>query len=203
MPQSDQRTIRTVPSGTDPSTGHPRAVAVRIGDRNLWLGNRGGAQPENLDAMELSPSYVVTVNRQPTAATTDHHPLHDGCINDQAEFTAAVETVRQRYQQSGDVLVHCAAGISRSTTALATTLAVEEDFPFGAAVEEVTTYRERARPHPKLQVNALSYLITEHGRHAARSALSELLSTVRFTANDRDNAPRPLDDLATEVTTDD
>lgn len=200
MPQPDQRTIRTVPRDIDPSTGHPRAVAVRIGDRNLWLANRGGAQPEHLDAMELSPEYVVTVNRRPTAATTDHYPLHDGYVNDQTEFIAAVEGVRQRNRESGDVLVHCAAGISRSTTVLAVTMAVDESISFGEAVEEVQTYRERARPHPKLQVNALSYLVTEHGRDPARSALAGLASTVRFSASDKDNLPALLGDLE-EVTT--
>jgi protein-tyrosine phosphatase len=200
MPQSDQRTIRTVPSDTDPATGHPHAVAVRIGDRNIWLANRGGAQPEHLDAMELSPEHVVTVNRQPTGATTDHHPLRDGYVNDQAEFTAAVETLRQRFRESGEVLVHCAAGISRSTTVLATTLAVEENVSFRDAVEEVQTYRERARPHPKLQVSALSYLVAEHERDAARSALAALAPRVRFSASDEDNLPAVLDDLE-EVTT--
>lgn len=66
--------IRTVPEDADPAR-FPRALAARIGNRNLWIGNQGASRPDNLDTMGLDPTAVITVNREATAATTDHYPL--------------------------------------------------------------------------------------------------------------------------------
>jgi atypical dual specificity phosphatase len=176
---------RTVPPDADPAK-FPTAFAARVGDRNLWIANGGAIDPEHLSAMNLNPEYVVSVNRTATRATTDHHPLKDGYINDQQDFSAAVETTRERIHADGTVIVNCAAGISRSSTVIATAIAAEDDLSFEDAVEEIRDTRPRARPHPKLQLNAHAYLVNIENRSESRDQLSELAESAQFRAEDSD-----------------
>jgi len=175
--------IRTVPPDADPER-FPRALAARIGDRNIWIANSGGVEPANLTTMELDPAYVVSVNQRATDATTDHQPLKDGCLNDQKKFREAVEATRKRLQQPGTVIVNCAAGISRSTTVTATTIAAEEELAFDTVVEEIKKTRPRARPHPKLQLNALAYLANTEDRTDARTHFKELADETHIERTD-------------------
>ena len=169
--------IRTVPEDADPAR-FPRALAARIGDRNLWIGNQGASKPDNLDTMGLDPTAVITVNREATAATTDHYPLKDGYINDQEAFTAAVDATRKQLQKDGSVVVNCAAGISRSATVIATAIAAEDDMTMAAAIEEIRQTRGRARPHSKLRVSALAYLKTVENRQSAATKLREIAGQI-------------------------
>lgn len=170
--------IRTVPSHSSSSVAYSRAFAARIGERDLWIANSGAVTPENLATLDLSPEFVVSVNRTATDATTDHHPLKDAYVNDQQQFTEVIETTRRRIQQDGTVIVNCAAGISRSTTVIATAVAAEEKEPFDTIVEEVRQTRSRADPHPKLQLSAQAYLATIIGLSEAHQRLKELADSV-------------------------
>lgn len=172
-------TTRTVPPDADPEQ-FPRALAARVGNRNVWIANSGGVGPDHLAAMELDPAHVVSVNKSATEATTDHHPPKDGYLNDQQKFHDAVEATRQRLQQPGTVIINCAAGISRSTTVSATAIAAEEELAFDAVVEEIKETRPRARPHPKLQLNALAYLASTEDRANAREQFQELAEDTRI-----------------------
>jgi atypical dual specificity phosphatase len=185
--------IRTIPEDSNPTQNYPKAVAARIGDRELWLGNSGAIEPDNLATMGIDPEYVVSVNKRTTTATTDHHPLVDARINDPDQFATAVETARERYRQSGTLLVNCAAGISRSTTVVATVLAVEEDMAFEQAVSAIRDTRQLATPHRKLQINAYSYLVTEHGRETARDELRSLVESAYIGGEDAETALKPLE----------
>lgn len=149
---------RTLPPDIDTAHLFPDAIAVQIGTRDLWIANGNAVKPENLAAMGLDPDFVVSVNSQPTAATTDHHPLRDGFVNQFTAFCEAVDTARDRIQSDGMVIINCAAGISRSTTVMATALAVEEDLTLGQAVNTIQQHREQARPHGKLLFTAHAYL---------------------------------------------
>jgi atypical dual specificity phosphatase len=149
-------------------------VAARIGNRELWIANAGAIQPDHLAALDLTPEYVVSLNRTPTEVTTDYHPLKDAHVNDQQQFTKAVHVVRDRIQRDGEVIVNCQAGISRSSTVIATAIAAEDELSFETAVEEIKHTRKRADPHPKLQLNAQAYLATVVGRREAQQQLEEL-----------------------------
>jgi hypothetical protein len=138
--------VETIPADSDPGIEHPQALAVRIGDRQVWLGNGGAAEPNHLSELGVEPDRVVSLTRHQTGATTDHYPLTDAVINNQSVFAKAVETTRRCYRQGTVVLVHCAAGISRSATVVATTLAAEEDYSLTRAIDTVEQYRRRADP---------------------------------------------------------
>jgi len=165
--------VRTIPRDTDPAN-FPKALAARVGDRDLWIANIGAIRSNHLAAMDLDPAFVVTVNDTATWATTDHHPLKDGHINAQDKFSAAVEATRRNIRAEGTVVVNCSAGISRSATVIATAIAAEETISLEAAIEAIQATRPRANPHPKLQLNAYAYLAVAADRPAAREKLDEL-----------------------------
>ena len=179
------RRVRTVPQDVDPGK-FPQALAARIGDREFWIANCGAIESNHLAAMDLDPEYVVSVNKNETWATTDHHPLKNGYVNDQAEFSATVETTRNHIRADGTVIVNCAAGISRSSTVIATALAAEEDCSFAAAVDEIKKTRPRARPHPKLKLNAYAYLVNVENRTEARRQLQGLADSTPLRTHDGD-----------------
>ncbi len=171
--------VQTVPENPDPDLS-PKAIAARIGDRDLWIGNVGSIKPRLLAAMELNPEYVVSVNGTATEVTTDHHPLKDGQINDYQQFLNAVAATRNRIRTEGTVLVNCSVGVSRSATVIATAIAAENGLSFDAAVAEIKENRPRARPHPKLQLNAYAYLVTEENRTDARHQIEALVDNMHL-----------------------
>ena len=191
--------VRTIPENINPGGQFPRAVAAQVGGHDLWIANIGAVKPDNLTTLNLSPEFVVSVSRTATEATTDHHPLKDAYVNGQQKFIEAVETVRQRIQQDGTVIVNCAAGISRSTTVIATAVAAEEEESFEGVVEEIRQTRPRADPHPKLQLNAQAYLATVTGHSEAQQRLEELADSVYLGQDDK----KLVEDLLSETTTGD
>lgn len=131
------------------------AVVCPIGNRELYLGNWLAADPTFHDR---SFDSVLSASRESHPLTTHHHPLHDGPETDWPEFERAVDTARRLYRRDGSLLIHCTAGISRSTTLLATTLAAEETIEFRDALAIVQDARPVAMPHPALHELAVIYL---------------------------------------------
>ncbi len=179
-----RQAVQTVPENPDPGLA-PKAVAAQIGDRDLWIGNVGAIKPRLLAEMEFDPEYVVSVNGTATAATTDHHPLKDEHVNDHEQFSNAVATTRNRIRSDGTVLVNCSVGVSRSATVIATAIAAEEGLSFDAVVAEIREHRPRARPHPKLQLNAYAYLVIEENRDDARQQLVEIVESTHLQSENR------------------
>lgn len=134
-------------------------VIRRIGDRDLYLGNVFAADPGVHDRRF---DHVLSLTTDDYPLTTHHEPLHDGPSNDWPAFERAVDTARTLYRQDGSLLVHCMAGISRSSGLIALTLAAEEDRPFRAALDIVHDARPSAMPHPALHELAVIYLAA-HG----------------------------------------
>lgn len=133
----------------------PEPVVRRLGDRDLWIGNVHAADGERHDQRF---DHVVSATKKSQPLTTHHHPLIDGPEADWTRFVSAVDTTRGLYLRDGSLLVHCTAGISRSTALLATTLAAEEDRSFRAALETIQRHRPHAVPHPSLHLLAVEYL---------------------------------------------
>lgn len=130
-------------------------VVRSIGDRDLYLGNAPAADPRTHDR---TFEFVLSATNEEYPLTTHHRPLTDGPGNDWTAFETAADTVRRLYRRDGSVLVHCKAGISRSTTLLATVLAAEEDRRFREALALVQDARPFAMPHPALHELAVVYL---------------------------------------------
>ncbi|WP_254544771.1 protein-tyrosine phosphatase family protein [Halomarina pelagica] len=130
-------------------------VIRQIGERDLYLGNKHAA-----DSGQHNQSfrYVVSVSTDDYPLTTHHHPLDDGPGNDWTAFERAVDTALTLYQQDGSVLVHCKAGISRSSTVIATVLAAEESRQLHDALSIVLQARPSATLHPALHELAVVYL---------------------------------------------
>ena len=133
----------------------PYPVIRRIGDRELFLGNVHAADPSRHDH---DFDAVLSATADPQPGTTVHHPLTDGPENEWGTFAAAVDATRRLHRQEGPVLVHCKAGVSRSTTLVATALAAAEDRPFREALDLVQRVRPIATPHPALHEQAVYYL---------------------------------------------
>lgn len=133
-------------------------VVRRIGDRDLYLGNALAASPEHHDR---TFEYVLSASTDERPLTTHHRPLTDGPGNDWSAFEGAVDTARRLYRREGSVLIHCKAGISRSTTLVATALAAEEDRRFRDALAIVQDARPFAMPNPALHALAVIYLAAQ------------------------------------------
>lgn len=134
------------------------AVIQRIGNRELYIGNWLAADPTYHDRRF---EHVLSVSTNSYPLTTHHHPLDDGPNNEWTTFEEAVDTARTLYRRDGSLLVHCTAGISRSSTLIATTLAVEESRRFHDALAIVQRARPSAIPHPALHEAAVVYLAVE------------------------------------------
>ncbi|MFT4947893.1 MAG: hypothetical protein ACI9CA_000011 [Natronomonas sp.] len=116
-------------------------------------------------------SHVISLNAEPYDLVTDHHPLTDGPGNSDEAFDAAVDAARRAYRaEQGPVLINCAAGVSRSTTVMATVLAAENPttFTFASAVEHIRERRPPVNPADALKRHARRYL-----NHHAPSAVEE------------------------------
>lgn len=138
-------------------------VVRRLGPRPLYLGNRRAADPAS-QAFPRAFDHVLTLSFGREPSTTHHHPLADGPGNPTQTFDAAVDTARALHRRDGELLVHCAAGVSRSVTVLATTIAVEEGTSFRRGLDVVAHHRRRSYPHPALR---------EQGRRYRREAVVE------------------------------
>ena len=123
---------------------------------NLYIGDKQEAGKRNrLDLNQIV--HVVTLCDEQTEYTTVHHPIVDG-VNEQAEFNRAVEIVLEALNQEQNVLIHCASGMSRSVTVVATAIAEVEGTNFSEALELVSEHRTEADPHPDIITHAEQYL---------------------------------------------
>jgi hypothetical protein len=131
---------------------HP--VAVRLGDRDCFLGNEAAATP----ACDREFDRVLSLTREPKPRTTDHHPLTDDDANDWREFAAACDTARDLLRAEGSTLIHCRAGVSRSAAVAAAAIAASEHRPFVDALHGVQDARPHAIPHPALHALGVQYV---------------------------------------------
>jgi len=131
------------------------AIIRRMADRDLYLGNKFAAMPTKHDE---EFEFVISVSKETFPLTTHHHRLIDGGGNDWAAFESAVDTARSLFREEGRLLIHCKAGISRSSTLVATTIAAEEDMRFSDALAIVQDARPFAIPNPALHELAVTYL---------------------------------------------
>jgi protein-tyrosine phosphatase len=137
--------------------GHVAADPVlhELPARGLAAGN---AAAGDSDALRDRFDAVLSATSEPRALTTHHCPLVDGPDNAWGAFEAAAETACELHEREGRLLVHCRAGVSRSTTLAATAVAVVEGRSFVDALQVVQDSHPDAIPHPALHQQAVQYL---------------------------------------------
>lgn len=139
---------------------HPEPIVRRIGDRDVFVGNRRAADPGD-HAERFGP--VLSLTSEPRQLTTHHHPLTDGTDADWDRFAGAVDAARELFGDPEPLLIHCKAGVSRSPAVAATAIAAEEDRPLRAALAAVQSVQPHAMPHPALHELATVYLAARDG----------------------------------------
>jgi atypical dual specificity phosphatase len=97
---------------------------------------------------------VKLTNREPTQGypkelDVARFPMMDGPRNEAEKFNRAVESVAELLRDGESVLVHCAAGKSRSVTVTAAALSVVEETTFEESLDAVRRCRD-TNAHPAL-----------------------------------------------------
>jgi len=117
-----------------------------------------GTLADATDSHRLEKDEITVVvsltheNPDFSAQALDTHsiPLIDGPQNSREQFTKAVEKTVTALNDGKRVLVHCAAGASRSPTVAATALALSQEMDMEDAIQQVADNRDVVDPHEAL-----------------------------------------------------
>lgn len=94
---------------------------------------------------------------RPDASTTgDEFVFPDG-PHEYDQFEGAVEYVLEALDRGDRVLVHCQAGISRSSGVCSVVLSEREDIPLGEALGQVRDARPIVNPAPEIRESMEQY----------------------------------------------
>jgi atypical dual specificity phosphatase len=121
----------------------------------VHIGNiQDASDHESIQEAGIS-TVVKLTNREPTKGYPKkvdvvRHPMMDGPRNEGKTFRRAVKSVTELLRDGESVLVHCAAGKSRSVTVTATALSVVEKNTFEESLEIIRQCRDGINPHPAL-----------------------------------------------------
>ena len=121
---------------------------------DLFVGTRAdAADSQRLETHDIT-TVVSLTHEAPelSAQAIDLHsiPLIDGPQNSREQFTKAVEETVIALEDGERVLVHCAAGASRSPTVAATALALVQELDLEDAIRQVSDSRDAVDPHEAL-----------------------------------------------------
>lgn len=109
---------------------------------------------------------IVNVSKQEYEDSNEHWiPLNDGVYDGGTSldnFSAAVELVIELLEKEQPLLVHCAAGQSRSVSVLATALAVYEQRNIDSVIEEMVAQNNGIRPEESVLSKGKEYIKYNH-----------------------------------------
>lgn len=107
--------------------------------------------PEEVDTViNLSGGYRET--------TDIFYPLRDGKMKDQQRFNGAVTNALKRIEKGETVLIHCAAGVSRSVGVTMAAIAELEETTSVDAFQRIKAVRTQANPNPRIKEHVRKYL---------------------------------------------
>jgi len=123
----------------------------------IWIGSYAAVLDENLEeysidvvvnmAIEcdykISPQLSMCVQQVKIG-------IDDGRLSNCGVFEKAADVIRDARAEGKNVLVHCAAGVSRSGTAVMAYLMLHQDMGWADALEYLREGRPCVNPHPLL-----------------------------------------------------
>lgn len=115
----------------------------------------------DLDQAETPPEEVDTVINLSGGlrdSTDIYYPLRDGEMKDQERFNGAVTNVLKRLEENETLLVHCAAGVSRSVGVSVAAIAKYEEISSVEALQRIKEKRKVANPNPDIRQHYRQYL---------------------------------------------
>lgn len=128
----------------------------------LWVG--GYVQAAKLvDANPAGISAVLNVSTEPPYEKNPqiiyHHvPFHDGAAIPHKQFTECLGWLKFMYENGHTILIHCAAGISRSVTITASFMHYQDIADFNTAMDRIRMARPIASPAPVVLISAKEML---------------------------------------------
>ena len=120
----------------------------------LFIGSYSSVLDENLEKHDID----VVLNMARECDYMLHRPgtqlikigIEDGCLSNCGFFEKAADVIADARRNGSRVLVHCAAGVSRSSTAVMAYLMIHEDYGWADALEYLREGRPCVNPHPLL-----------------------------------------------------
>ena len=129
------------------------------------------AQAQQVSLMKNVGSILSLVDcnilRDVRKVTYVYPPIHlkDGPGNSFEQFENAVETLRERVNETPPVFVHCYVGISRSAAVVAAYLATSRDISLDEALEFISQKRPEICVNPALLELAERYIQAFYGKN--------------------------------------
>jgi protein-tyrosine phosphatase len=152
--KADNRWFHQLQNNIVELTNHQQRPADEVSP-GIWLGDYSDANnPDFLRANKIG----VVLNL--AGELDDHHVvpgvqlvkvgMADGATANPGLFDKAADVIANAIAAKSPILVHCAAGISRSTTAVITYLMQHKGKGWRAALKAIKAKRPIVNPHPKL-----------------------------------------------------
>lgn len=118
----------------------------------IWIGSYSSVVDDDLSEvidvvlnMAIECDYALKAKTQLVKIG-----IEDGRLTNRGVFSKAAEVIRQSRDANKTILVHCAAGVSRSSTAVLAYLMRYEGMGWGEALDHVQKSRPCVNPHPLL-----------------------------------------------------
>lgn len=118
---------------------------------HLWISDI--VKDEDYDNLPVEIDRVVNVSGYESKHADLWYPLRDG-KNQQKRFDAVVHNILKMMSNRETVLVHCAAGVSRSAAVCIAVLMQSDNLDYITAYEEVRDIRNNINPKPELELLA-------------------------------------------------
>lgn len=115
----------------------------------------------DLDSAEDPPEEVDTVINLSGGireSTDIFYPLRDSEMKDQQRFNGAVKNVVKRLEEGETLLVHCAAGVSRSVGVSVAAISEYEEINSVESFQRIKEKRPVANPRPGIKKHYRKYL---------------------------------------------
>jgi predicted protein tyrosine phosphatase len=132
--------------------------SVNLADRvhpRIWIGSADAAESEDfieknqIDVI-LNMSLECTYNSAPSCRVV-RIGIADAKLTNVGVFAKAAEVIANAVRNDENILVHCAAGVSRSCTAVVAHLMLYKGLGWDEALFEIREHRPCVNPHPLLQ----------------------------------------------------